>query len=167
MPRGPKGAKRPGDVIGAAVMIGQIATGEIDDLTTDDGKNAAAVALGRMGGKARAESMSARRRKEIATKAAKSSVGQVTRTDNDPNEGTDMAAIQHEFYRSFRGPAPADEDSWSLVFDPETRSLLVRHEWQARGHSGVDDVDITEFLQQTGGAQTALIDSLFRMPTEA
>jgi hypothetical protein len=78
-----------------------------------------------------------------------------------------MAAIQHEFYRSFRGPAPADEDSWSLVFDPETRSLLVRHEWQARGHSGVDDVDITEFLQQTGGAQTALIDSLFRMPTEA
>jgi hypothetical protein len=33
----------------------RIATGEIDDLTTDEGKNAAAVALGRMGGKARAE----------------------------------------------------------------------------------------------------------------
>jgi len=31
----------------------RIATGKIDDLTTDDGKNAAAVALGRMGGKAR------------------------------------------------------------------------------------------------------------------
>jgi hypothetical protein len=27
-------------------MIGRIATGEIDDLTTEDGKNAAAVALG-------------------------------------------------------------------------------------------------------------------------
>ena len=39
MPRGPKGEKRPADVIGAAVMIGKIATGEIDDLTTDDGKN--------------------------------------------------------------------------------------------------------------------------------
>ena len=51
MPRGPKGEKRPADVIGAAVMIGKIATGEIDDPTTDDGKNAAAVALGRMGGK--------------------------------------------------------------------------------------------------------------------
>ena len=62
MPRGPKGEKRP--------MIGKIATGEIDDLTTDDGKNAAAVALGRMGGKARAEGMSAKRRKEIARKAA-------------------------------------------------------------------------------------------------
>ena len=58
MPRGPKGEKRPADVIGAAVMIGKIATGEIDDLTTDDGKNAAAVALGRMGGKARAEDRS-------------------------------------------------------------------------------------------------------------
>ncbi|WP_291842432.1 RNA-binding protein [Bradyrhizobium sp.] len=49
----------------------RIATGEIDDLITDDGKNAAAVALGRMGGKARAEGMTAKRRKEIAKKAAK------------------------------------------------------------------------------------------------
>jgi hypothetical protein len=70
MPRGPKGEKRPADVIGAAVMIGKIATGEIEDITTDDGKNAAAVALGRMGGKARAEGMTAKRRKEIAKKAA-------------------------------------------------------------------------------------------------
>jgi hypothetical protein len=30
MPRGPKGEKRPADVIGAAVMVGRIATGEID-----------------------------------------------------------------------------------------------------------------------------------------
>jgi len=70
MPRGPKGEKRPGDVIGAAIMVAKIATGEIEDLTTEDGKNAAAVALGRMGGKARAGSMSAKRRKEIAKKAA-------------------------------------------------------------------------------------------------
>jgi hypothetical protein len=70
MPRGAKDEKRPVDVIGAAVMVGKIATGEISDLTTEDGKNAAAVALGRMGGKARAEGLSARRRKEIAKKAA-------------------------------------------------------------------------------------------------
>jgi hypothetical protein len=31
MPRGLKGEKRPADVIGAAVMVGRIATGEIDD----------------------------------------------------------------------------------------------------------------------------------------
>jgi hypothetical protein len=72
MPRGPKGEKRPADVIGAAVMIGKIATGEIEDATTDDGKNAAAVALGRMGGKARAAGMTAKKRSEIAKKAAKS-----------------------------------------------------------------------------------------------
>jgi len=72
MPRGPKGEKRPGDVIGAAVMVGKIATGEVDDLTTEDGKNPAAVALGRMGGKARAAGMTAKKRSEIAKKAAKS-----------------------------------------------------------------------------------------------
>ena len=72
MPRGPKGEKRPADVIGAAVMVGKVATGEIEDITTEDGKNAAAVALGRMGGKARAEGLSASKRSEIAKKAAKS-----------------------------------------------------------------------------------------------
>jgi hypothetical protein len=71
MPRGPKGEKRPADVIGNAVRVMRIATGEIDETaTTEDGKNAAAVALGRMGGKARAEGMTAKRRKEIAKKAA-------------------------------------------------------------------------------------------------
>ena len=49
MPGGPKGEKRPADAIGNAVMIAKIATGEIEDITTDDGKNAAAVALGREG----------------------------------------------------------------------------------------------------------------------
>ena len=71
MPRGPKGEKRPADVNARAVLIGRIATGEVEDKVTDDGKNAAAVALGRMGGKARAAGMSAKKRKEIAKKAAK------------------------------------------------------------------------------------------------
>ena len=70
MPRGPKGERRPADAIVNAIMIGKIATGEIEDITTEDGKNAAAVALGRMGGKARAAGMSAGKRKEIAQKAA-------------------------------------------------------------------------------------------------
>jgi hypothetical protein len=70
MPRGPKGERRPADAIGHAIMIAKIATGEIEDVTTEDGKNAAAVALGRMGGEAREAGMSARKRKEIAKKAA-------------------------------------------------------------------------------------------------
>ena len=72
MPRGPRGEKRPADVIGAAVQIAKIATGEIEeDLgTTDDGKDKAAVALGRKGGAARAANLSAKKRSEIARKAA-------------------------------------------------------------------------------------------------
>jgi hypothetical protein len=70
MPRGPKGERRPADVIGNAVHVMKVATGEIEDITTEDGKNAAAVALGRMGGKARAKGLSAKKRSEIAKKGA-------------------------------------------------------------------------------------------------
>lgn len=52
MPKGPKGEKRPADVIGAAVMVGKIATGEIEGVPVDDGKDKAAQAMGRKGGKA-------------------------------------------------------------------------------------------------------------------
>lgn len=70
MPRGPKGEKRPTDVIGNAVKIAQIATGEIEDDVANDGKDKAAQALGRKGGKARAEKLTKEQRSEIAKKAA-------------------------------------------------------------------------------------------------
>ena len=70
MSTGPKGQKRKADVIGNAVLIARIATGEDTDFPADDGKDKAAQASGRKGGTARAESMSAERRKEIARKAA-------------------------------------------------------------------------------------------------
>jgi hypothetical protein len=77
MPRGPKVERWPADVNARAVMIGKIASGELGDVTTDDGKNAAAVALGRMGGKARAAGLSARKRREIAKKAAQKRWGKL------------------------------------------------------------------------------------------
>ena len=70
MPKGPKGEKRPADVIGTAVKVARIATGEIEDVSPDDGKNKAAQALGRLGGQARAKKLSKERRAEIARKAA-------------------------------------------------------------------------------------------------
>jgi hypothetical protein len=70
MPTGPKGQKRKADVIGNAVLIARIATGEVEDTVPDDGKDKAAQALGRKGGKARAKSISSERRTEIARKAA-------------------------------------------------------------------------------------------------
>ena len=75
MPKGPQGQKRHADVNKRAVMIAKIATGEIEDVVPSEGKNPAAVALGRMGGKARAAGMSAKKRKEIAKKAAKARWG--------------------------------------------------------------------------------------------
>ena len=70
MPKGPRGQKRPADVIGNAVKVMQIATGEIEEEIDGDGKNKAAVELGRRGGKARAEKLSKERRSEIAKAAA-------------------------------------------------------------------------------------------------
>ncbi len=70
MPTGPKGQKRPADVIGNAVKVMRIATGEETDELPNDGKDKAAQELGRKGGKARAEGMTSERRVEIAKKAA-------------------------------------------------------------------------------------------------
>lgn len=70
MPKGPQGQKRPADVIGNAVRIARIATGEETDDAPDDGKDKAAQELGRKGGKKRAEAMTPERRAEIARKAA-------------------------------------------------------------------------------------------------
>jgi hypothetical protein len=69
MPRTPKGHKRPADVVSNAVHGMKIATGEVEE-RTEDGKSKAAVELGRKGGTARAKNLSARRRREIAKRAA-------------------------------------------------------------------------------------------------
>lgn len=68
MPKGPNGQKRPADAIGLAVMIGKIATGEVED--TRDEVSSAAAQMGKLGGKARAAAMTPERRAEIAKAAA-------------------------------------------------------------------------------------------------
>jgi hypothetical protein len=79
-----------------------------------------------------------------------------------------MATIEREFYRSARGPTPTDEDIWCLVLDPKAMRLLVRHEWEAAGHNGVDEFEIAEFPAQHGAAPAALIGILFgRVPADA
>jgi hypothetical protein len=72
MPKGPKGQKRPADVIGNAVRVMEIATGQREEEydAADEGKNKAAAELGRRGGKARAERLTAEQRAEAARKAA-------------------------------------------------------------------------------------------------
>lgn len=69
MPRGPKGERRPADVIGNAVHVMRVLTGEIEDIKSFEGKEYARKG-GLKGGKARAAALSKKRRSEIARKAA-------------------------------------------------------------------------------------------------
>ena len=71
MPRGPKGEKRPADVIGAAVKVMQIATGEIEEDVVDPAKEHMRKG-GKKGGAARAKALTPEERSRIARKAAKS-----------------------------------------------------------------------------------------------
>ena len=74
MPIGPNGEKRPADVIANAVRVARIATGEAEE----EYVNPAQSAGGRKGGAARAESLSAERRREIAQ------AGASARWESDP-----------------------------------------------------------------------------------
>ena len=67
MPKGPQGQKRPADVIGCAVTVAKIATGEIEETGY---KHPAKVKSGKAGGKARASGLTPERRSEIAATAA-------------------------------------------------------------------------------------------------
>ena len=61
--------KRPRDPLQLAKLIGDIATGQVEDrppTPEEQGKDPAAAALGRKGGAARAKKMSPERRAEIA-----------------------------------------------------------------------------------------------------
>ena len=70
MPTGPRGEKRPADVIGAAVMVAKIATGEIEEELEPVKNTQAQQAAGSKGGKARAQALTPERRAEIAAEGA-------------------------------------------------------------------------------------------------
>lgn len=72
MPKGPQGQKRPADVVGTAVHVAKIATGEIEETTY---KAPGRAKAGRAGGRARAASLSSERRGEIALAASSSRWG--------------------------------------------------------------------------------------------
>ena len=67
MSTGPKGEKRPADVIANAVLSMKVATGEVEERYVNLGQRAG----GRKGGKARAEALNAERRQEVAKEGAK------------------------------------------------------------------------------------------------
>jgi len=72
VPKGPRGEKRPADVIGNAVHVMRIATGQIEDKPSKAPNRAKG---GKKGGAARAKSLTADQRKKIAQKAARARWG--------------------------------------------------------------------------------------------
>jgi len=68
VPKGPRGEKRPADLIGNAVKVARIATGEEQD--ERDAASSAGAQLGKLGGQARARNLTAEQRVEIARKGA-------------------------------------------------------------------------------------------------
>ena len=72
MPKGPNGQKRPGDVIGAAIMVARIATGEVEEgvQPVSPATKEARAEAGRKGARARTTAIAPKRRSEIAKTAA-------------------------------------------------------------------------------------------------
>jgi hypothetical protein len=68
MPRGPRGEKRSADVVGVAINVARIATGELSEAPAAKSRRSQS---GIAGSKARAESLSPKQRSEIAKRAAK------------------------------------------------------------------------------------------------
>jgi hypothetical protein len=92
MPKGPNGEKRPADVIGNAIMVGRIATGEMEDIPAS---KSGRVKSGIAGGNARAAALNQGERREIAMKAAKSRWNDERRRDmtNTNNACEQLAAL--------------------------------------------------------------------------
>jgi hypothetical protein len=66
MPKGPQGQKRPADAVSRAVMVAQIATGEIEDVLPSNRRKS-----GVAGAAARTKNLTEEKRRQIAQKAAK------------------------------------------------------------------------------------------------
>ncbi len=69
MPKGPRGEKRPADVVGTAVRVARISVGDEPD-DRKDMPPTPGQQLGKLGGAARAEKLTREQRVEIAKKAA-------------------------------------------------------------------------------------------------
>jgi len=67
MPKGPSGQKRPGDVIGTAIKVAKIATGEVEEEIPKEHARKG----GLKGGRSRSKSLTPEERSKIASLAAK------------------------------------------------------------------------------------------------
>lgn len=86
MARGPRGERRPADVVGCAVKVARVATGEIEDERYQAPGRAKS---GRAGARARAERLTSEDRAEIARGAAEA---------RWRNMGTQLEVAKHRLF---------------------------------------------------------------------
>jgi len=125
----------PTDLNSLTAKITDIATNEQPE--PDDGKNPAAVALGRLGGKkggaARAANLTPERRKEIAQKAAPDALAgrQIARLYRAPTGRSGVRALHNEGGRHERASVAtlptitAPEQLGGLAWSPLGNAILV------------------------------------------
>jgi hypothetical protein len=71
LPKGPRGEKRPADVIGAAVRVARISVGdEVEDDLTQPSVKEVRQRAGKLGGPSRAKSLTQEEREKIARMGA-------------------------------------------------------------------------------------------------
>ena len=88
MPKGPQGQKRPADAIARAVMVAQIATGEIEETVYDRSARKSA------GGLARAAKLSHKTRQDISKAAA------AARWKKEGNMSSQVERMKHAMFPS-------------------------------------------------------------------
>jgi len=67
MPTGPRGERRPADVIGGAIMVARLSIGDMQEALKEP---SAKVRSGKVGGPARAATLTPDERRDIARRAA-------------------------------------------------------------------------------------------------
>src|SRR5258708_676881 len=86
--------------------------------------------------------------------------------DRQSKETSAMPLLRKPLYQRSEG---RDDDRWRLAFDTDTHRLFVEHEMtrgDMRGSgyaTNTDEIDINEFLRQSGQGQLQLVELLEKL----
>ena len=156
MPRGPRGEQRPSDVVGCAVKVMQLATGEeteelqpSPDQATTDAKRAA----GRKGGAARAHSLQPAERAKIASEGASArwhqdndqEVAMASRILDPINNEADRSILEEGFarHRADTDYVESHKAEWQVAY-PDKWILVHKGELVAVADTMDDAFDAVE-----------------------
>jgi hypothetical protein len=143
MPKGPQGQKRPADVIGGAIKVARIATGEEEDIITPNNRRKS----GKAGAEARNRALSAKKRTEIAQKASNARWA--------GNRRLDMSATQCETLKGRFANMASDEGLVDVKF-------YVRNVQEAVTEQLCQEVQGLYAALEDGGSEPLVFNDSYR-----